>query len=116
MLFNLQHSGSRFFDRAAIGLFAVAAFFVVAMLTLSPRDSRNGVAVIFAPWTSATETLDRAVASGGRFIRFGGLSFIAVVMPENPGYAHAVRQNGAWLLADPRLIAACLRPVTGPES
>lgn len=104
---------SSLFDKLALSAFGVASLLFVGAMTLTPRDPDNGVAVVFAPWTGASETFSRAVESGGRFVRFGGFSFIAVVVPESHGYAGAVRRNGAWLLADPKLLAACLRPVTG---
>lgn len=104
---------SRLFDRLALSAFGIASLLFVGAMTLAPRDPDNGIAVVFAPWTGASETFSRAVESGGRFVRFGGLSFIAVVVPEARGYTSAVRRNGAWLLADPKLLAACLRPIAG---
>lgn len=96
-----------------MALFAAATLLVAGAIGLSSRDEANGVAVIFAPWTDAAETLSRAVEPGGRFVRFGGFSFIAVVMPAGKNYAAAVRRNGAWFLADPKQLAACLRPIAG---
>lgn len=71
---------------------------------------------MFAPWTSASEALSRATAPGGRFVRFGAFDFIAVVEPEAGGYAERVRANGAWLLADPMALAACLKPFVPGKS
>jgi hypothetical protein len=72
-----------------------------------PANSENGVAVIFAPWTSAQTSLERATADGSRFVRFGGLTSIAVVMPAAAGYAGRMLDNGAWLVVDPKVLAAC---------
>lgn len=104
---------SSFIDRLVLAAFGIASLLFAGAMTLAPRSTDSGVAVVFAPWTGASETLSRAVEPGGRFVRFGGLAFIAVVIPESHDYAGAVRKNGAWLLADPKLLAACLRPLIG---
>ena len=103
-------SGFRWFDTlllAGAALFSLAA---VAVITLAPKENAEGVAVIFAPWTSAAETMARSVQPGGRFVRFGAFDFIAVIEPNGGTHAQVLRESGAWLLADPAALAACLRP------
>ena len=95
---------------AEIAVFAVLSFATLAAsarIGLVPQGSDNGVAVIFAPWTSPQTSIERATADGSRFIRFGGLTSIAVVMPAAAGYAGRMLDSGAWFVVDPKVLAAC---------
>lgn len=94
-------------DIAFLFCLTLGTFAVSARIGLVPQNSDDGVAVMFAPWTSAPESLSQATQDGGRFVRFGGLPFIAIVMPGDAGYADRMLANGAWLVMDPKLIAAC---------
>jgi hypothetical protein len=97
----------RCFDAALITLLAVASLFVIARIGLKPRDPANGVAVMFAPWTSAEATLARATDPGSRFVRYGGFPFIAVVIPERADYPERMLAGGAVFVLDPQALAAC---------
>ena len=99
--------GGKLLDISFIILLTLGAFAASARIGLAPRPSDGGVAVMFAPWTSAADSLSQATAAGGRFVRFGGLPFIAVVMPADAGYAGRMLSDGAWLVMDPKLLAAC---------
>lgn len=94
-------------DGVLLASLSLGAFCASARIALIPRHTSEGVAVIFAPWTAADKTLLRAVTAGSRFVRFGGLPFIAVVMPDSPKYADRMLGSGAWLVVDPRALAAC---------
>src|SRR5215813_15269386 len=107
----VRPSPSRFgraLEAAALAVFALASFLLVARIGLAPRDPSQGVGVVFAPWTGADAAFVRAVEAGGRFVRFGALPFIVVVMPETPDYAERVHAAGALWLVDPQILAACL--------
>jgi hypothetical protein len=91
-----------------IAVLAVASFIVILRVGLLPGNPDNGVAVIYAPWTPADQTMIRAVAAGARFVRFGGFDFIAIVMPERPDYVERVLAGSALLAVDPQVLAACL--------
>lgn len=106
----------RWFDAALLGAAALLSMSAAAAMALAPKRDAAGVAVIFAPWTAAEDSLSRAVGAGGRFVRFGGLEFVAVVEPEAPDYAARARANGAWLIADPVALAACLKPFVRNKS
>ncbi len=95
-------------DASLIAAAALVGLLASAQLALKPRDPANGVALVFAPWSSAESTFRAAIDTGGRFIRFGGLPFIAVVMPETPEFSERVSTSSAWMIADPKAIAACL--------
>jgi hypothetical protein len=99
--------GRRCFDAALVTLVAITSLFVIARIGLKPRDPANGVAVLFAPWTSAEATLARATDPGSRFVRYGGFPFIAVVIPEVPDYSTRILGEGALLVLDPQALAAC---------
>lgn len=94
-------------DGALIACAAIVSFALIAQIALEPRDPSQGIAVVFSPWTGAEQSFTRAVEAGGRFVRYGGYPFIAVVAPEAADYAARARENGAWLIADPRALAAC---------
>jgi hypothetical protein len=96
-----------------IGL-SVGVLFMTARVALKPRDPQSGVAVIFSPWTAPEAALLRAAEAGGRFVRFGGLPFIAVVVPDDLDYPSRILAAGAWLVVDPQAIAACLSLVAAP--
>jgi hypothetical protein len=95
-------------DLALLGCLSIVGLIVAATMALAPREPAKGVAVIFAPWTQADAALSRAVQAGGRFVRFGGAPFIAVVIPDDAHYQVRVLQAGAWFVADPQALAACL--------
>jgi hypothetical protein len=94
-------------DVAVLVSLSLAMFCASARIGLVPRDSADGVAVIFAPWTAAETALERSVADGGRILRFGSYPFIVVVMPDRADYADRMLDAGAWLVVDPKTLAAC---------
>jgi hypothetical protein len=99
---------ARLFDLSLIAVLAVASFAVILRVGLRPSNPAAGVAVVYAPWTTADATMARAVSAGARFVRFGGFRFIAVVMPERPDYVEQVLNDSALLAIDPQTLAACL--------
>jgi hypothetical protein len=106
----------RWFDGLLVIAAALASVVTVGALTLAPKPESEGLAVIFAPWTGASDAMTRAVERGGRFVRFGAFEFIAIVEPEARDYAARVRAGGAWFVADPAALAACLKPFKKTES
>ena len=97
-----------------VAVLALASFAVILRVGLLPADPKEGVAVIYAPWTPADQTMMRAVDAGARFVRFGGFNFIAIVMPERPDYVERVLAGSALLAVDLQVLAACL-PVALPK-
>ncbi len=106
----------RWFDAALLGVASLASIIALAALVLSPKPDSDGVAVIFAPWTGASDVLTRAVEPGSRFVRYGAFDFIAIVEPMRTDYGTRVRAAGAWLIADPAVLAACLKPISRNKS
>ena len=95
-------------DIAALAILSIVALSITARFALAPRAPELGVAVIFAPWTSPEQTLVRTVEAGARFVRFGGPGFVAVAIPDDRDYPARARAAGAWLVVDPKVVAACL--------
>ncbi len=100
------------FDAFLIAGFAVGNLLVVTRVALQPKNPEAGVAVVFSPWTDAAAALARATDPGSRFVRYGGYPFIVVVVPDTPEYLSRVSGEGALFVADPKALAACLKPFT----
>lgn len=94
-------------DVAMIAVLICASFIILLRLGLSPANPSAGVAVVYSPWTTARETLVRAVGAGARFVRYGAFPFIAVVIPERPDYVERAARGSAWLVLDPQALAGC---------
>ena len=101
-------SSAAWFDRLAVAAMAGVSLLALAALTFAPAGDGAAVAVVFAPWTSSRLAFTRATDAGARFVRFGGVPFVVVVMPERDGYAARARAAGALFTADPQALAACL--------
>jgi len=110
---SVSRNQNRVLDAVLISSFAIGALLASAYTAFAPRDPANGVAVIYWPWTDAKEAFQQAVADGARFVRFGGASFIVVVVPDTPEYLKRVRERGALFVADPQALAACFSAVSG---
>jgi hypothetical protein len=98
----------RWLDLWLIAILAVGSFGAILRIGLQPANAGAGVAVVYAPWTTADQTMIRAVSAGARFVRFGGFDFIAIVVPERPDYVESVLAGSALLAIDPQVLAGCL--------
>jgi hypothetical protein len=107
---------SRILEGTAIGAFALISTIAVARIGLEPSDPSRGVGVVFAPWTDEATALSRAVSAGGRLVRFDGPSFIVVVEPESADYVRRIKDAGALLVVDPKVLAACLSFVSSGQA
>ena len=106
----------RILESTAIAGFALVSTIAVARIGLEPSDPSRGVGVVFAPWTDEATALTRAVSAGGRLVRFDGPSFIVVVQPESADYVRRVKEAGALLVIDPRILAACLSVTSATQA
>lgn len=86
---------------------SMGALYAGARTGLTPQDPAKGVAVVFAPWTPAGTVVTQAVSGGGRFVRFGALPFIAIVMPDDAAYPDRMFGEGAWLVVDAQAPSGC---------
>jgi hypothetical protein len=98
----------RLLDGMVVVAFALASLYVTIRIGLAPRDPSAGVGVVFTPWTDGEAAMRRAVAAGGRFVRFGGFPFIVVMIPEDRDTIARVAADGALFIVDPQALAACL--------
>jgi hypothetical protein len=97
-------------DAAILASLSVAALYGTARIALVPADPERGIALVFAPWTGADQAFARTLEVGGRFVRYGGVPFVTIVIPETGDYRVRAFAAGAWLVLDPQVIAACLSP------
>ena len=95
-------------DAALLLALSVGALAASVRVASVPQDPARAVAVIYAPWTSAEAALRNATGAGGRFVRFGGMSFVAVAIPDDEHYASRAYAAGAWFILDPQFLAACM--------
>ena len=100
----------RWIDATLLALLSAAVFCVGARASLVPRQPEQGVAVVFAPWTAPEAALTKSVAAGARFVRFGGVGFVAITIPDDGEYPSRAFSLGAWFVVDPQLIVACVAP------
>jgi hypothetical protein len=110
VLSSTSRSSRRWIDITLLATLSVVVLYFSARSALIPREPERGVAVVFAPWTKPDAAITRTVGLGARFVRFGGLSFIAVAIPDDREYPARALAEGAWLVVDPKAIAACLSP------
>jgi hypothetical protein len=96
-----------FIDTLLMASFLIGNLYATTRVAFAPRNPADGVAVVFSPWTDAVGALDRATAPGGRFVRYGGYSFIVVVIPEDSDYVVRISSRGALFVLDPQALAAC---------
>jgi hypothetical protein len=106
----------RSLDGLVIMAVALGSFVAMTRSTLTPRDVTAGVAVIFPPWINADEALLRSVTAGARFVGYGRVPFIVVVVPEASDYLDRVLSRGALFALDPRSLAGCLEPASLGQS
>lgn len=93
--------------RAFCLLYLISALAAVTVIALAPvSDAR--VAVI--TWPGTRQAAEVVAAAGGRLVRLGTGSGVAVAIPDDPGDGFITRlyRNGAFLVLAPGLVEACL--------
>lgn len=66
-------------------------------------------AVVFAPHTTPTELTRAAARAGVDIVRFGGAPGTLIVNIDHRDSRAALREAGAWLIADPVILGGCAR-------
>lgn len=84
---------------------AVGSMLTAGASSLNPPPG-GPIAALYPPWWSASQSL-LAAAAGGTPVRFGATGFVVVVVPETPDAERLLRQAGAWLLLDPKVLGGC---------
>jgi hypothetical protein len=88
--------------------FLVLSWIALAALSLQVRPGAEVVAVAFPPWWSVQQVFQAAASAEAAIVRSTALPAILVVRPDDLDGLTRLRQAGAWLVMDPRAIAACL--------
>jgi hypothetical protein len=85
----------------------IAGWMAVAALSLQVPAGAEVVAVAFPIWWSTRQVMLGAASADASIVRTTAVPSLLVVRPgERDGMAR-LRQAGAWLIVDPRAIAAC---------
>jgi hypothetical protein len=94
-------------DKIVVAAFVFVSTAVLAVLSLSPRDEERQRALIFAPWTSQSEALRRAVSADVDLVGTGRYPFIVIVAlregETSPG------TGGALLSLAANVFGGCLK-------
>ena len=109
------HTDIIFSEAAFMAGNQVVTMSLTSTLTISKGDiAIDGSLFYGGPYSSVTissaglSANALTVEAGARVVRFGGLPFIVIVLPERPDYAQRARDGGALLMLDPQALAACL--------
>ncbi len=92
----------------AVVLMLSSLVVLIVAATAPPTDGRP-VAAVFGPGLTLAETIARVGPTGATIVRTGGLDNIVIVQSDDPALVQHLRAAGAWLIVDPRAVAACLR-------
>ena len=85
----------------------IAGWMAVAALSLQVPAGAEVVAVSFPIWWTTQQVMLGAASADAFIVRTTAVPSLLVVRPgERDGMAR-LRQAGAWLIVDPRAIAAC---------
>ena len=85
----------------------VSSWIAIAAFSFQIRSGAEVVAVAFPPWWGAQQVFQAAAAANAAIVRETALPALLVVRPDNFDGLAQLRKAGAWLLMDPRAIAAC---------
>jgi hypothetical protein len=92
-----------------VGLQAASTLSMLGLMAWAP-DPSGRIALFYPPATTASEAASRAVAAGGRPIRYGQFDWIIVVASDRAdrGFAARAHAGGAWALINPMLAGGCV--------
>jgi hypothetical protein len=96
-----------------LALQAASTLSMLALMAWAPEPSGK-IALLYPPATTATEAAARAVAAGGRPIRYGQFDWIVIVAADRAdrGFAARAHAGGAWALINPMLAGGCVPDVS----
>ncbi len=86
----------------------------VAFLNIAPGNLQTPVAVIFPPWTDASDAMSRVAAADVSLVSMGRLPFIVIVQPTGTAYAAELQSRGALMIVDARAGGGCLTAAEQP--
>jgi hypothetical protein len=79
----------------------------IASLVVQVRPGDDVVAVVFPPWWGEGRSLAAVASARAAIVRTGGLSSIFIVQPAASGGLERLREAGAWLTVDAKVVGAC---------
>lgn len=88
----------------AIGL--VSAVPLAGAVASAPASGQ--AAILLNPRLSKNEQLEIIAGTEARIVRFGALNGVVIVDMPDTRTSSALRQAGAWLIADPLILGGCL--------
>lgn len=108
-----DHAARRTQTRLTRGLclaacLALSAGLPVAGAVLAAPETGQA-AVLFAPQTTPSDLARAAARAGVDIVRFGATPGTLIVNIDRPDSRAALREAGAWLIADPVILGACAR-------
>ncbi|MGP1393902.1 MAG: hypothetical protein ACTS3R_00135 [Inquilinaceae bacterium] len=81
-------------------------------MTFRPAPGAEQLVAVFPPWLSLDQAIGRIGAAGGVAVRSGAIDSILLARSDAPDFAKALRQAGAWLVADPIVLGGCFSLTT----
>jgi hypothetical protein len=87
---------------------ALSAGLPVAGAVLAAPETGQA-AVLFAPQATPSDLARAAARAGVDIVRFGGAPGTLIVNIDRPDSRAALREAGAWLIADPVILGGCAR-------
>jgi hypothetical protein len=102
-----EHRGR---NAALAAVLLAASLGTMGAATMAPGDDESApLAVLFPVWWGADRAFLATAAAGGAIVREGAISSLLVTQSSEPGFRHRLHAAGAWLLLDPKAVAACLK-------
>lgn len=92
-------------DWTAAIVIAVVSLAATVFVGLQPKDPAEAAGV-FPIWWGQGRAVS-AAARAGDVVAVGAAPFVVIARSETPNIAAALRAQGAWLIIDPGLAAAC---------
>jgi hypothetical protein len=87
---------------------ALLGAFVLLVLSYRVPAADDQVALVFAPGTTANQTVEAVGTLGGQLVRPGSLANIVIAHFEAPVAATTLARAGVWLSLDPLALGGCL--------
>ena len=88
-------------------LLLLVSFTGVAALSLQVRPGAEIVAVAFPVWWDTQHAFAAAASADAAIVRVTAIPSLLVVRPGGLQGLARLREAGAWLVIDPRAVAAC---------
>lgn len=92
---------------------AVVALLLLVLLALTGGPDTGAYLVVAAPSPDRRTVVAAVHRAGGSVVSQGALPNLAVAWSDDPGFADAARDAGAWLVLPAPALEGCGSPVEG---